>query len=148
MSEEPQPAFPVIDVRQVGERRTPTADARELHAFLGVETRYNDWIARRVTEFGFVEGEDFYSFLSRSVRSRMAKELAMVENNERGRQARRHFPVVFARGRRVFANSLDVSRNFGRRLDVSLNFGRHHRHVLDAIRNAHCSRGFPGGRSR
>jgi len=76
-------------------------DARALHRFLEVEARFNDWIARRVSEYGFQEGEDFYSVLSKSSGGRpgreyritldMGKELAMVERNDKGRQARRYF---------------------------------------------------------
>ncbi|SEC24791.1 Phage anti-repressor protein [Pseudomonas saponiphila] len=76
-------------------------DARELHRFLEVDTHFKDWIARRIAEYGFQEGEDFCSTLSKSTggrRSReyritldMGKELAMVERNEKGKQARRYF---------------------------------------------------------
>jgi anti-repressor protein len=31
---------------------------RELHEFLGIETRYNDWFPRMV-EYGFLEKQDF-----------------------------------------------------------------------------------------
>ena len=41
----------------------PTVLGRELHAALGVATRYNDWF-ERMREYGFVDGTDFYSFLS------------------------------------------------------------------------------------
>jgi phage anti-repressor protein len=81
-----------------------TCDARDLHGALAVETRFNDWITRRITEYGFVEGEDYYSNLSnrsdgRAGRQRteyhlsldMAKELAMLENSDLGRRVRRYF---------------------------------------------------------
>ena len=41
----------------------PTVSARELHEFLEVGTRFNDWFPR-MCEYGFIEGTDFYSFLS------------------------------------------------------------------------------------
>lgn len=75
-------------------------DARSLHAWLGVAARFNDWIRRRVKEYGFTAGEDFHSSLSKN-RGRprkdylltfdMAKELAMVERTEIGRETRRYF---------------------------------------------------------
>jgi anti-repressor protein len=79
-------------------------DARELHDFLEVDSRFNDWIKKRIKEYEFAEGEDFHFFLSRSDAGRethqfrltidVAKELAMVERNERGREARRYFIEV------------------------------------------------------
>ena len=73
-----------------------TVNARELHAFLEVRTRFNDWIASRINEYDFVENQDFVIFTENSVKIQkgrpsneyqisldMAKELAMVERNEK-----------------------------------------------------------------
>lgn len=84
----------------------PTVSGRELHEFLGVDTRYNDWFPRMV-EYGFTESVDFYSILSKTSeggRPRtdhqltipMAKELCMIQRNERGKQARQYFLAVEA----------------------------------------------------
>lgn len=43
----------------------PTVSGRELHQALGIETRYNDWFPR-MCEYGFTEGKDFYSILSKT----------------------------------------------------------------------------------
>lgn len=37
-------------------------NARDLHGFLEVGARFNDWIARRIAEYQFVEGEDYLLF--------------------------------------------------------------------------------------
>ena len=75
---------------------------RQLHMFLEVQTRYNDWFAR-MCEYGFVEGEDYYSNLSKTselggrpatdhlMTLSMAKELAMLQRTEKGKEARRYF---------------------------------------------------------
>lgn len=86
----------------------PTVSGRELHEFLEVTTRYNDWF-NRMTEYGFTEGEDYYSFLSNrsdglagkprtdhQLTIQMAKELCMIQRNERGKQARQYFLAVEA----------------------------------------------------
>ena len=39
-----------------------TVNARELHAFLEVQTRFNDWIAARIEKYGFVENQDLVVF--------------------------------------------------------------------------------------
>lgn len=75
--------------------------ARELHEFLEVKTRFNDWIRNRIDKYGFIENEDFVTVTKNLVNGGketdyilkidMAKELSMVENNEKGRQARKYF---------------------------------------------------------
>ncbi len=84
-------------------------DARLLHQFLQVGTDFSDWIKRRIQYYGFVENEDYFSELGEGVFPKfeenlggrpsieysltlnMAKELAMVERTDKGRQARRYF---------------------------------------------------------
>lgn len=86
----------------------PTVSGRELHDFLEVTTRYNDWF-NRMTEYGFTDGEDYYSFLSNrsdglagkprtdhQLTIPMAKELCMIQRNERGKQARQYFLAIEA----------------------------------------------------
>jgi anti-repressor protein len=73
---------------------------RELHEFLEVKTAYKDWFPRMVS-YGFEEGLDFSSFLSESTGGRpsqdhlikidMAKEIAMIQRTEKGKQARHYF---------------------------------------------------------
>lgn len=80
---------------------TQTVLASELHKFLGVPTRFNDWIKRLIIAFEFEEGKDYYSFLSTSQAGRqnteyilsldMAKEISMLQRNDKGKQARRYF---------------------------------------------------------
>ena len=75
--------------------------ARELHGFLEVKTRFNDWIKNRIEKYGFKENIDYTKILVQCIRGQneydfalvldMAKELSMVENNEKGRQARKYF---------------------------------------------------------
>lgn len=77
-----------------------TVNARDLHRFLEVGVRFNDWIARRIADYGFEEGKDFYSELSKTssdgrpsreyhISLDMAKELSMVERKEKGKEAMR-----------------------------------------------------------
>ena len=84
----------------------PTVSGRELHEALEVETRYNDWF-KRMSEYGFTEGEDFYSNLSKTsdggrpstdhqLTIPMAKEICMLQRNEKGKQFRQYFIKVEA----------------------------------------------------
>ena len=75
-------------------------NARELHTFLEIQTRYNDWIKNRINEYGFIQDEDYLVITERTngrprkeyhITLDMGKELGMVERNERGRQIRKYF---------------------------------------------------------
>ncbi|MDU3503789.1 MAG: P22AR C-terminal domain-containing protein, partial [Haemophilus parainfluenzae] len=75
-------------------------NARELHTFLEIQTRYNDWIKNRISEYGFIQDEDYLVITERTngrprkeyhITLDMGKELGMVERNERGRQIRKYF---------------------------------------------------------
>ena len=88
---------------QINENQEQTISGRELHMFLEVETKYNDWF-QRMLQYGFEEGKDFYSKMSESTGGRpstdhimkldMAKELCMLTRNEKGKQARTYFIEV------------------------------------------------------
>lgn len=90
-----------IESGNIGGAVRQTANARDLHAFLKVATRFNDWIASRIDQYGFIENQDFATFTENPVKGRptieyaisidMAKELAMVERNAEGKQARQYF---------------------------------------------------------
>ena len=81
-----------------------TVNARELHSFLESKQDFSTWIKNRIEKYEFVENQDFVVFHKKMenpnggrpsheyyVSVGMAKELAMVENNEKGSQARRYF---------------------------------------------------------
>ena len=84
---------------------TLLCDARNLHKFLGVGKHFSSWISERIAEYGFVENQD-YVIASQIREAKIrgghnrkdyhltldtAKELAMVERNDKGRQVRRYF---------------------------------------------------------
>lgn len=111
--------FPPISVGQIGGSQIQTVNARDLHAFLEVGVRFNDWIARRVTEYGFEEGRDFYSEMSKTstggrpsreyyISLDMGKELAMVERNEKGKEVRQYFIRMEKVARSASPSAIDV----------------------------------------
>ena len=74
--------------------------ARELHEFLESKQDFTTWVKSRISKYGFVEYEDFtlHKFMEGKtwkhdyiITVDMAKQLSMVENNEKGNQARKYF---------------------------------------------------------
>lgn len=87
-------------------------NARELHQKLGSKQQFANWIRNRIEKYGFVENQDFCSFNKVIKRENgattvteyalsldMAKELCMVENNEKGRMIRKYFIEVEKKAR-------------------------------------------------
>ena len=84
----------------------PTVNGRELYGFLGLKDKYTDWF-KRMSGYGFTEGEDYvlvsektetnnsknpYSErINHQLTIQMAKEICMLQRNERGKIARKYF---------------------------------------------------------
>lgn len=89
-----------------------SVSARELHEFLESKQEFAAWIKNRINKYCFTEMDDFLISLSKTHNGRpsteyditidMAKELCMVENNDKGRQARRYFIEVEKKARQFF----------------------------------------------
>lgn len=73
----------------------------ELHEVLGVKSRYREWIDRRLQDIDAVENEDFQAAeisapsgqtkKDHIIKLDTAKEMAMLERNEKGKEVRRYF---------------------------------------------------------
>lgn len=78
----------------------PTVSGQELHKALMIDTPYKKWFDR-MSEYGFTESIDFWTFLSKSTGGRpstdhqltidMAKELCMIQRTEIGKRCREYF---------------------------------------------------------
>lgn len=96
-----------IESRQIGEGEIRTVNARDLHSFLEAKKDFSNWIKDRIDKYGFTENQDYVigspvlanqngrggdrRSIDYHLTIDMAKELSMVERNEKGKQARQYF---------------------------------------------------------
>lgn len=93
--------------------------ARELHAFLESKQDFSTWIKNRIDRYDLVENVDFivfHKFVENPNGGRpqveyvltvdAAKELSMVEGNDKGKQARRYF-ITCEQKLKSFKNSIE-----------------------------------------
>ena len=80
---------------------------RDLHEFLEIKARYNDWF-ERMKNYGFEESVDYTAITQKKVTAQgnettytdhtmtldMAKEISMIQRNDKGKQARQYFIEV------------------------------------------------------
>lgn len=80
-----------------------TLSARELHGFLGIGTEFAKWM-QRMCEYGFSENQDYRVFVKNDDNSKggrpstdyeitldMAKEIAMIQRSDKGKEVRQYF---------------------------------------------------------
>ena len=117
----------------------PTVSGRELHEALGVKTAYKDWFPR-MCEYGFNEGEDFNPLKNEQVRDEggrqvtrditdhqltipMAKEICMLQRNDKGKQFRQYFIRVedaWNSPEMVMKRALDYANASVKRLQIQV----------------------------
>ena len=114
----------------------PAVSARDLHDFLEVKTAYKDWFPR-MCEYGFTEGEEVNPLKIERVQNEgermvartvddavltidMAKELCMIQRNEKGKQARQYFLQIekdWNSPEKVMARALQIAGDKLKRLE-------------------------------
>lgn len=128
-----------------------TVSARDLHEFLEVGAAYKDWFPR-MCEYGFEEGKDFCSFLSESTGGRpkhdaeitidMAKELCMLQRNEKGKQARQYFIQLekdWNSPEKVMARALQIANKKLRVLEAKAEEDKPKVLFADSVATSHTS---------
>jgi len=90
-----------IDISKIGGKEINSVNARDLWKFLESNRSFNNWITKRIADYRFEDGKDFTTYLFKNASGRplreyiitidVAKELAMVENNDMGKEARQYF---------------------------------------------------------
>lgn len=136
----------------------PTISARELHEFLEVKTAYKDWFPR-MCEYGFAEGQDFNPLKNERVQTEgnrlvsrivddaqltidMAKEICMLQRNEKGKQARQYFIQLekdWNSPEKVMARALQIADHKIHRLEAEVEANRPKVLFADAVAAAKTS---------
>ncbi len=119
--------------------------ARELHKFLESKQDFTTWVKSRIEKYGFIENADFtlHKFMEGKTWKHeyaltldTAKEIAMVEGNEKGKQARRYFIACEKKLKQV---ALDFS-NPDTVLQLAQNWKDEQQRRLFAEKEAECLR--------
>ena len=88
----------------LNDNQEPVVSGRQLHEALGVNSNYTTWFDR-MTEYGFTENEDYvllsnfgnqtgrggHNKVDHVIKLDMAKEIAMIQRSDRGKQVRQYF---------------------------------------------------------
>lgn len=97
-----------IEIFKGKDKKTNLVNARDLHEFLEVGRDFSNWFKARVKKYEFIENSDYIVFAKTGepdtevvingrpkteygITLSMAKELSMVENNDKGKTARKYF---------------------------------------------------------
>lgn len=116
----------------IGTDPVQAVSARDLHAFLEVQSEFRNWIKNRIEQYQFVQGSDFIAgnFLPGSERIDyyisidMAKEISMVERNEKGKEARQYFIACEKRARGEGMTTGDLL------VQMAITYREHERRIL------------------
>ncbi|MBY4962982.1 phage antirepressor KilAC domain-containing protein [Streptococcus suis] len=140
----------IINVN-VNDNQEPVVSGRQLHEALGVQSRYTTWF-ERMTEYGFVEGQDFLPNLGKSTGGRqavdhiikldMAKEIAMIQRTERGKQVRQYFIQIekdFNSPEKIMARALLLADKKVHQLEAQIEADKPKVLFADAVSASHSS---------
>lgn len=92
---------------EVNENQEPVVSGRQLHEGLGIGTQYTKWFERMIS-YGFIENIDFLTisqkrltaqgnettYIDHILKLDMAKEIAMIQRSDKGKQIRQYFIQV------------------------------------------------------
>lgn len=112
---------------EVNENQEPIVNGRELYEALNVRTPYTQWF-ERMKEYGFTENIDFCTVsqkceianggyqekINHAIKLDMAKEIAMIQRNDKGKEVRKYFIQVekdFNSPEKIMARALKIAEN-------------------------------------
>ena len=132
----------------------PVVSGRQIHEALGVKTKYADWFNRMI-EYGFTENQDFlllkneqqtgrggHNKVDHVIKLDMAKEIAMIQRTERGKQVRQYFIQVekdFNSPEKIMARALLMADKKVHKLEAQIEADKPKVLFADAVSASHTS---------
>lgn len=139
----------------LNENHEPVVSARDLHKGLEVKSKYNDWL-KRMLEYGFIEGTDFVAIAQKKVTAQgnqsefiehvfnldSAKEIAMIQRNDKGKEVRKYFIQVekdFNSPEKIMARALLMADKKVHQLEAQIEADKPKVLFADAVSASHTS---------
>ncbi|HEL1650760.1 phage antirepressor KilAC domain-containing protein [Streptococcus suis] len=139
----------------VNDNQEPVVSGRDLHKVLEIKTQYTKWL-ERMSEYGFVENEDFMAisqkrltaqgnqteFTDHVLKLDMAKEIAMLQRNDKSKQVRKYFIQVekdFNSPEKIMARALLMADKKVHKLEAQIEADRPKVLFADAVSASHTS---------
>ncbi|AIG43875.1 phage antirepressor KilAC domain-containing protein [Streptococcus suis] len=143
----------IINVN-LNDNHEPVVSGRQLHEALGVKTPYSMWFDRMV-EYGFAENQDFllnnfvkqtgrggHNKVDHIIKLDMAKEIAMIQRTDRGKQVRQYFIQVekdFNSPEKIMARALLLADKKVHQLEAQIEADKPKVLFADAVSASHSS---------
>lgn len=138
----------------LNDNQEPVVSGRQLHEALGVKTPYSMWFDRMI-EYGFTENQDFllnnfvkqtgrggHNKVDHIIKLDMAKEIAMIQRSERGKQVRQYFIQVekdFNSPEKIMARALLLADKKVHKLEAQIEADKPKVLFADAVSASHSS---------
>lgn len=139
----------------LNDNQEPVVSGRQLHEALGVKTRYDNWF-NRMTEYGFAENQDYLvtsifghnsnggrqNKVDHVIKLDMAKEIAMIQRTDKGKQVRQYFIQVekdFNSPEKIMARALLLADKKVHKLEAQIEADRPKVLFADAVSASHSS---------
>ncbi|HEQ7886526.1 TPA: phage antirepressor KilAC domain-containing protein [Streptococcus pyogenes] len=139
----------------VNDNHEPVVSGRDLHKVLEIKTQYTKWL-ERMSEYGFVENEDFMAISQKRLTAQgnqteytdhilkldMAKEIAMLQRNEKSKQVRKYFIQIekdFNSPEKIMARALLMADKKVHKLEAQIEADRPKVLFADAVSASHAS---------
>ena len=144
----------IINVN-LNDNQEPVVSGRQLHEALGVHSNYTTWFDR-MTEYGFTENEDYvllsnfgnqtgrggHNKVDHIIKLDMAKEIAMIQRSDRGKQVRQYFIQIekdFNSPEKIMARALLLADKKVHQLEAQIEADRPKVLFADAVSASHSS---------